>query len=216
MRRFAREYLFQLIVGLTVTSTVACAAIINKYWSWPNAVVGGVLLLSGLLYLMERAGLGPSVKSRVRDWLDSSGYSIRSVSDNNEFHFMMTDSIGMQTHILQVKAGDSILIAAPKNIASPQQFAAYNSLTAEQRVAFWRGVRLELLKYGAQFSDLTLDGEGVTFSENVPVSRGLTGTEFLKRVLFVRTGTRLYWELMLALYDSSPSLQPAEDASVKT
>lgn len=201
MRRFAREYLFQLVVGLAVTSTVAVAAIINKYWSWPNAIVGGVLLLCGILYLMERAGLGPSIKSRVRDWLDSSGYSVRTVSDTNEFHFVMTDSVGMQTSVFQMKAGDPILIVTPKNIATAEQLAAFNALSKEQQLAFWKSVRLELLKYGAQFSNLTLEGDGVAFSDSVPVSRGLTGTEFLKRVLFVRTGTRLYWELLLALHD---------------
>ena len=201
MRRFGREYLFQTAVGVTVTATITVAAIIGKYWNWPNAVVGAVLLLSGSVYLLAKLGVGFSIKARVRDWLDSSGYSIRTVSDSNEFHFVMTDSVGMQTEVIQAKAGDPILIVVANNKASPQQLAAFDALSTEHQISFWKGVRLELLKYGAQFSKLILDGNGVTFSESIPVGRGLTSTEFLNRVLFVRTEARLYWELLLSLYD---------------
>src|SRR5258708_4620616 len=101
--RFFREGLFQLVVGLSVMAIVTTMAIINKYWTWPNAIVGGVLLLCGLIYLMDRIGIGPSVKSRVRDWLDSSGYSIQTIQDGNDFHFIMTDLVGIRTSILRIK-----------------------------------------------------------------------------------------------------------------
>jgi len=208
MRRFVHEYVLKVVVGIGVTSTVAIAALLNKYWTWPNAVVGSVLLLCGILYLMEKFGIGPSMKSRVRDWLDSSSYSIQTISDANEFHFVMTDNVGMRTDILQAKADSPIMVVTPKNLASQEQLAAFKSLNIEQQRMFWRGIRLELLKYGAGFSNLSLEGEGVAFSDSIPASRALTGTEFLKRVFFVRAGARLYWELLLELHD--PKQDPAQ------
>ena len=88
--RFFREGLFQLVVGVGVFF-----ALVSKNWTWPNAFVGEVLLLCGLLYLMEKAGIGPSTKSRVREWLDSSGLNIQTVHDANEFHFRTTDAVGV-------------------------------------------------------------------------------------------------------------------------
>ena len=32
----------------------------------------------------------------MRDWLDSSSYGIQTIEDANEFHFMMTDNLGMK------------------------------------------------------------------------------------------------------------------------
>ena len=66
-----------------MTSTVTVFAVIGKYWSRPNAVVGSVLL-SAVLYLTDRLSLGPTLKSRVRDWLDASGYNVRTIEDANE------------------------------------------------------------------------------------------------------------------------------------
>jgi len=49
--RFFREGLFQLVVGVGEVSIIALFALVNENWTWPNAFVGGVLLLCGLLYL---------------------------------------------------------------------------------------------------------------------------------------------------------------------
>src|ERR1700730_8573734 len=123
LSRYFREGLFQLVVGVGVTAVIATFALINKYWTWPNAVVGGALLLCAILYLMEKLGIGPSTKSRVRDWLDGSGYNVRTVHDSNEFHFVMTDSIGLVTDILQVSPNSPIEIISAKHKATPEQLA---------------------------------------------------------------------------------------------
>jgi hypothetical protein len=213
-----------------VTSVVTVFAIINKYWTWPNAVVGSVLLASGILYLMDRVGIGPSVKSRVRNWLDSSSFGIQTIQDANELHFVMTDNIGLRTDILQVKPDSPITIVSANHTGTPEQLVAFKALEKTQQDAFWRNVRLELLRYGIQFSNLSLEGKGVAFSVNVVIDRRLNASEFLQRILFVRSGARLYWELLLALGEASPSsilptvqqspnipssYNPAEDSAAK-
>ena len=117
----------------------------------------------------------------------------------------MTDAVGITTEILQTKLDSPVLIASPFHKATPEQVAAYNSLTAQRRGEFWRMVRLELLKYGVQFTNLVLEGEGVTFSDSVMVGPASTSPEFLQRLLIVRSGARLYQELLLELYDASES-----------
>ena len=203
--RFLREGQFQLVVGGGVASVVAFFALVSKFWTWPNAVVSSVLLLCGLLYLMEKVGIGSSTKSRIRDWLDTSGFNIQTLQDVNEFHFRMTDSAGITTEILQTKIDFPVLIASPFHKATPQQVSAFNALSASRRVEFWRMVRLELLKYGVQFTNLVLEGEGVTFSDSVMVGPAFTSSEFLQRLLVVRSGAKLYQELLLELYDASAS-----------
>jgi hypothetical protein len=69
-------------------------------------------------------------------------------------------------------------------------------------------VRLELLKYGVQFTNLVLEGDGVTFSDSMMVEPASSGSDFLQRLLIVRSGARLYRELLLELYDASePSFE---------
>ena len=149
-----REYLWQVLIGIGVVTTVTVLAVLNKYWTWPNAIVGGGLLLCGVLYLMDRFGIGPSLRSRVREWLDSSGFPIQKVDDANVFHYRVTDGIGMVTDILQLKSDSPIIIATGHHKASAAQLATYNALTPERQQAFWKGVRMELLRYGIAFSEL--------------------------------------------------------------
>jgi hypothetical protein len=150
---------------------------------------------------MDRFGVGRSTRSKVRDWLDNSGYSIATIEDNNEFHFIMTDNVGFRASILQLKNGSPIQVVSPRHTASTEQIAVYQSLDPQSQKEFWRRVRLELLRYGVSFSNLRLEGDGVSFSESVAVSPSLDGREFLRRVLFVRSGARLYQELLLELHD---------------
>ena len=223
--KFFREYLFKLVVGLAVTGTVTVFAILNKYWGWPNAVVGGVLLLDGVLYLMDRLGIGPSLKSRVRDWLDSSGYNVRTIDDSNEFHFVMTDNVGTYTSVIRKASDSPILIVSPQHKATAEQLATFKAMPESERQKFWKAVRLELLHYRIPFSDLDLEGQGVEFSESIMPSAGLTVTEFLSRVLFVRSGARLYHELLADLNpinhtvstlgtESAPPLQSSPPTTV--
>jgi len=204
--RFFREYLFQLVVGVGVTITITSFALMNKYWNWPTAVVDGVLLLSGLFYLMDRWASARPLLSRVRDWLDSSGYKIQTVQDANEFHFQLTDNVGITTEIIQHKPESPIDIASGLNVASAAQFAAYKALKDSEREAFWKTVQLELLRYGVAFSDLKLEAEGVTFTDRVVVTRALVAPEFLQKVRFVRAAARLYRALLLELGEDSESI----------
>ena len=68
--RFFREYLFQIAVGVAVAVTVASFAVVNKVWSWPNAIVAAMVLMSTSFYLMEKLGIGrPQVAdSRLVRW----------------------------------------------------------------------------------------------------------------------------------------------------
>jgi len=199
--RYFREYVFQLVVGLTVTATVAILALINKYWTWPNAIVGSALLMCAVLYLMEKLGIGPSLKSRIRDWLDNSAFAIQTIQDKNECHFVMTDNIGIKTDIIQVKVGGPVALATAGHKATAQQLATFNAMSEERRQHFWKMVRLELLRYGVSFSDLKLDAEGVTFSDTLAIGPSLNEADFLRKMLTVRTVARLYWELLRELDD---------------
>lgn len=208
MFKTGRDIAVNLVAAVMFTMAVTAWAIFRSYWTWPNAIVGAVLLACGLFYLMDRFGLGPSLKSRVRDWLDGSGYAITKVDDANVLHYRVTDNIGMTTDIIQLKSDSPIHIATGHHVASASQLATYNAMTPDRQQAFWRTVRLELLRYGISFSDLKLDAEGVAFSDDVVASRSLTATDFLQRLMFVRSAGRLYWELLMALNPPAPPLPP--------
>jgi hypothetical protein len=123
----------------------------------------------------------------VRDWLETSGFSVQTIQDTNEFHFALKDPIGLTTDIFQVKENQPIVIASARHVANPEQLTAYRNLTEAQQRQFWKMLRLELLRYGVQFTDLTLEGNGVAFSDSFIVDRAFTGPEFLQRVFFVRS-----------------------------
>jgi hypothetical protein len=54
---FFREYIFKLVVTVAVTATITTFAVIGKYWNWPNAVVGTLLLLCAMFYLTDKLGI---------------------------------------------------------------------------------------------------------------------------------------------------------------
>lgn len=194
LKKLVHEYTLKLAVGLAVTSTITVFAIISKIWNWPNAVVGAILLLCGILFLMDRLGIGPSLKSRVRDWLDSTSFGVTTVQDSNEFHFRMTDNVGIVADIWQPKPDYSIVIMSGHHKATSQQLGVFNAMAKQAQDTFWKNVRLELLRYGISFSNLALDGDGVALSTTITPS--LSSDDFLKALLFVRSGARLYWELL--------------------
>ncbi len=181
---------------MTIVATVAAWALVNKYWTWPNALVGSVLLLSGTLYLMDRLGVGPSTRSRVRNWLDGSGFGIQTIQDEKEFHFAMIDNVGLRTNIWQIRAGQPITIVMSNLTATPEQLAYFQALDHNRQFEFWKRIRLELLRFRIAYTHLKLDGDGVSLSDQIVASRALTGVEFLSRVMFVRSAGRLYLELL--------------------
>lgn len=205
-KRVLQEYVFQVAVGVSVTATIIVFAVLGKLWTWPNAVVGGVLLLSGLLYLMDRLGIGvASERSRIRNWLDESGFPIQTMNDNNAIHFKVVDNVGLFTYVLQVKSGDPLYIYMPQLRTDEDRVTYFKSLTEEAQGEIWRKIRLELLRARTQYTDLKLDGDCVTISSQIGVSRTLTGVDFLREVMHVRTAGRLYLEL---LREHIPALNP--------
>lgn len=178
-----------------MATTIAVVAVLTKLWTWPNAVVGGLLMLCSLLYLMDKIGLGPTPRMRIRNWLDDSGFGIQTVNDENAIHFVLVDNVGLYTHIMQVKHGDPINIGMPKLKPDGKQIAAFNALNDEEQQAIWKPIRLELLRNRIQYSDLNVT-DGVLISFQIGMARTLTGVEFLREVTHVRTAGRLYLELL--------------------
>jgi hypothetical protein len=197
---FFRDYIMQVVLIVTITVTTTVFALINKYWNLPTAVVYAVLLDAGTWSLTDRLGLGISTKAKVRNWLDESGFQVQTIQDSNQFHFVITDPVGIRTNVLQVKRGSPISIIVPKLLPTKEQMGVYSTMSLREKGEFWRQTRLELMRYGIQFSKLSME-DGVTLSESVIVGKGLTGTEFLKQVLFVRSGGRIYWEILRELND---------------
>lgn len=145
---------------------------------------------------MDRFGIGPSTKSRVRNWLDGTGFGIQTIQDEKEFHFAVTDNVGLRTNIWQIRAGQPITIVMSSLKPTTDQLAYFQSLDPSRQLDFWKPIRLELLKFRIGYTDLKLDGDGVAFSDQIMVSTTLTGVEFLNRVMFVRSAGRLYLELL--------------------
>lgn len=161
---------------------------------------------------MDRFGIGRSTRSKVREWLDGSGYSIQTFDDQNEFHFVMTDNIGLRTSILQNKANSPIVVMSPRLTATATQLVAFNALSLEDKNKFWRDVRIEFLRRGISFSTLRMDGDGVAVSQTFMMGPGLNGPEFLQRVLFVRSTARLYWALLEDLSENKSLAPILEDS----
>jgi hypothetical protein len=194
-KRFFSELVFQSVVAMTVAVALAIVAVVLRIWTWPNAIVGGVLLACGVFYLTDRLGvLSPSARTRVRDWLDESSYSVQTLNDENIIHFVIIDNLRLSTHIMQVKHGDPLIIFMPQMVASDDQLAVFKALTEEQKKSVWKAVRLELLRLRIQFTDLDINGVSVT--SQIGMSRSLTGVEFMREVMNVRAGGRLYLELI--------------------
>jgi hypothetical protein len=184
----------------------AVLAVITGLWekyarvaTWPEVVAIGLVTFVCLFWMAEKFWRLPW-RWQVRQWLDDTGYDVKTVlDDRSEFLFTLTDPIGMKTTILQSKPGVPIFIGVAGLKPTDAQVAIFNAWPEEKRNEFWRAVRMEFMRYRISFSDLKFEGDGVMVSTSVEASPDLTGLEFRRIVLSVRSAARLYLEYLLVI-----------------
>jgi hypothetical protein len=187
------------------TAATTTLALINKYWNWPTAVVYTVLLVAGLWYLTEKLGITVSIKTRVRDWLDESGFGVQTVSDANELHFVVIDETGLKTDVFQPGKTRRLTVSVAGLKPTPDQLVIFNNMDEPRKALFWKRVRIELLRFQISYTDLTVDG--IAVSEDIPITADLTQSELMTYIRTVRGAARLYYEVLNDTLINNPAQQ---------
>jgi hypothetical protein len=200
MSNDATKWLFSRAAQIVMTTILAAGTGIwqklTKTSTWPEVILFGLVTFVCVLWILEKFWVLP-LRWRLRQWLDDTGFNVKTVTTNEvEFRFVLTDTIHLQTMIVQEKPDRPILIAAFRITPTDEQLAIFKGWPQEKKDAFWRRVKMEFMRYGINFSDLTLESPGVTLSTQIMPSRELTSLEFTSAVLHVRSGARLYNEYL--------------------
>jgi hypothetical protein len=169
-------------------------ALVQKYWNWPTALVYTVLLIAGLWYLTDRLGITVSTKTRVRNWLDESGFGVQTIADTNELHFVVIDNTGLKTDVIQPPKTKRLTIWAGGLKPTPEQLDVFNGMDPRRKELFWKRVRIELLRFQIGYTDLTVDG--IAVSQDIPITAELSQSELMTQIRKVRGAARLYYEIL--------------------
>lgn len=176
----------------------------------PELVAFSLLVFVCLTWLADRFWHLPT-QLRVRQWLDGTGFDVKTMPLNGaQFRYVLTDNLQIKTTIVQWKPAGPIEILALGIEPTPTQKAAIRSAPSEAEKTFWRHVKLELLRLGIQYSDLTLDNPGVTIFTRLPLSHELSDVDFLGAVLRIRSTTRYLIESMAEFERLVPKSSPDE------
>jgi hypothetical protein len=189
-----KEYFYQAALIVIPTAITTTLAVVNKYWNWPTAVVYTVLLIAGLWYLTDKFGITISTRTRVRNWLDESGFGVQTITDSNAVHFVLIDNVGLKTDILQPGKAKQLTVAVGGLKPTEAQLAIFQALDEERKALFWKRVRIELLRFKISYTDL--DIAGIAVSEDIPLTSDLTQSELMTQIRLVRGAAKLYYELL--------------------
>lgn len=199
VKRLFADAITQGVVIVIFATATAIYGLLKSYWNWPTAIVYGILLVCALWWLKDRLELGQAaLRDRIRGWMDKGGFSVQNIEDEKAiFHFALTDKTLLRINVLQPAKTKQLTIAAFALCATDYQKGSFGKLSAQEQRAFWKRVRLELLRYGIAYSDLTLDG--VTLFDVMVASKSLTDVDLMNRIRFVWGGAKLYGELLMEL-----------------
>lgn len=201
MANKATTWLFGRAAQLVVSGVLAVGTGIwqkaSKASTWPELVAISLVVFVCLCWAADNFWHFP-LRWRVREWLDQSGDSVRTgaSSPNNQFNFILTAESGVVLTILQFDKDGPITIAAFGNKPTADQLAVFNAWPPQKKAAFWKAARMELLRFGIEFSNLTLEGEGITLSTRLQATHKLTNLDFSSALIRVQCAVRLYREHM--------------------
>ena len=198
---FASEVWFQTLVDGASAAVIVVFERLRGGASWPETIVLGLLAFASLVYLTGRFWK-PSIRSRIRNWLDSGGYAVQTIEDK-EFEFSFVAEIGNWKTIIRKnrnKKSRNVFIASYA-VATPEPLRlalAPLELPARRRVL--KPVAIEMYKYGANF-DLggIIEPGSLLVSEIIAVGDDMGEIDFQNTIRFVASGAKLLSELLLDL-----------------
>ena len=196
------------IVSLGAAIGVPVWAVLAKYWNPPTAIVYGVLMFCAVTYLWDHFNIGPSLKTRVRQWLDDLGFAVTTHRNPaTTFDFEVADKMALKIHVLQwITEPQQVDVVMFGLVPLPEQLRIFNEWPPERKNWFWSTVRVELFRSEIAFTDLTLEGNGITISLSIPIDKDLTKQSLSQTMLSVRSIGRLYLELIRLFVDLSTAI----------
>ena len=103
MPEFFRSVVFELTVLGTLAAMLTLWGYLTKTWPLSTALLYGLVVFTCLVFLRDRFWQ-PSDQVRVRQWLETSGFSLQNLSNvdqQSNFRFVLTDSEGVIVNIYQ-------------------------------------------------------------------------------------------------------------------
>lgn len=171
---------------------------LNRLKRWglspPQIGVYALWFFVGTLLLFETLGLEPSVRTKVRNWLDTPAFSVRTVDHHDGFGFEVTDR---QNRIFQITGTGPVITFTTGVKLSEGLKDLFLSLNKQQKDQFISDLRIELLRAGIAYQNLGDNlHEGVILSTQSAISRDTNRMEFFKTLFFIRGSRDFYIELV--------------------
>jgi hypothetical protein len=188
---------------------------LTKTATWPELIAIGLVTFVCCYWIAEHFIRLPR-RWQVREWLDELQFDVKAVpAEGYVFAYVLTDNIGIRTLIDQKNAHDPINISVNGLGPTTHQLDLFKKWPQTWQDNWWRSVRLELLRFGIAFSDLTLEGNGISVSRRLAPTSAMTGLDLSSEIMRVRVAARLYMEYISSISQVAlpPPQPPTHDPS---
>lgn len=152
----------------------------------------------GILLLFRTIGLEPSLRTTIRDWLDSSTFKVSTIegiaTGGFNFAFLVEDDHAKKVVVVGHQ-NERITFEITLSPLAGDDRTRLNQLTPNQRLDTVSRLRLALIHHGVQFVNLQNDLSGpitISLPSAIPRNR----LEFLRALFLIRDSIEVYRETL--------------------
>lgn len=187
--------LVQVFIAGTISGALFAANRLKKWGlSTPQISVYALWLFLGVIVFFNQMAFEPSLRTKIRDWLDSPMYSIRSADHEGGFGFVVTDRQGKSIQISETHP--TITINTGVGLSDDLK-GRFLRLSEQEKKRVIADLKIELLRIQMGYKNLGLKlHEGVVLSTEMTVTRETLQIDFFKTLFFIRGGRDFFLELL--------------------
>lgn len=127
-----------------------------------------------------------NIEGTIRDWLDSLGYAVRRLTDDDSALFRFEVGVlDRKIVVVRPKERSGYLFFVTALRLSPHHRTSFDKLGNAAKLNFVRDLRIELLKMQVEYAGLSESLERMSFQTELPISRQISDYEISKAVQLV-------------------------------
>ncbi len=199
MENLLRDAISNQLVQLFIAGVISVALILaNRLIKWglspPQLIVYALWLFLGVIVFFNQMAFEPSLRTKIREWLDSPTYSVRPADHESGFGFVVTDRQGKS---IQISETDPTITINTGVGLSDELKGRFLRLSEQEKEHVIADLKIELLRIQMGYQNLGFNlHEGVVLSTEITVTRETLRVDFFKTLFFIRGGRDFFLELL--------------------
>ena len=132
----------------------------------------------------------------IRKWLDHTKLSVAN-DPNEATHYCYTVNLdSLKASVYRLKSDPEYVYFGINLGIPPANYKALDSITSSSKSTMIKDLRIELIRFGIEFSGLTHPLRTITLTDNIVFDQNLTRPIFLGKILFMFRAQGLVGELI--------------------